>query len=236
MSDRPYVFVNMAATVDGKIDSVARSGARISGPADAARVDALRAGSDAILVGGRTLLGEDPRLDVRDHGLIERREAAGRTRQPMKAGIVTAIGALGADDGLPFDSRFIGDGSTAVVLFTTKATDVNNVAELEARGVIVVIDDRDRVDLTSALAMLKENGVKRLMVEGGSTIVAALLAAHCIDEIHLAIAPVIFGGEGAPTPVGGPGLNADDAIRLSLAEVETSPDGDVIARYLVDAA
>ncbi len=58
----------MAMTADGKIDTVARTGARISGTADSARVDRLRADSDAVMVGGRTLLAEDPRLTVRDPG------------------------------------------------------------------------------------------------------------------------------------------------------------------------
>ena len=53
---RPHVLVNMAVTADGKIDTVERRGARISGPADTARVDRLRAESDAVMVGGRTLL------------------------------------------------------------------------------------------------------------------------------------------------------------------------------------
>ena len=63
--DRPHVLVNVAMTPDGKIDSAARK-ARPSPPtADKARVDRLRAGSDAVLVGGQTLLQEDPKLTVK---------------------------------------------------------------------------------------------------------------------------------------------------------------------------
>ena len=65
VAERPYVFLNMAMTADGKIDTVERRGARISGAADSARVDRLRAGADAVMIGGRTLLSEDPRLTVR---------------------------------------------------------------------------------------------------------------------------------------------------------------------------
>ena len=61
MIERPRILVNMAVTADGKVDTVARRGARISGPADSARVDRLRAEADAVMVGGRTLLAEDPR-------------------------------------------------------------------------------------------------------------------------------------------------------------------------------
>ena len=60
VNPRPHVLVNLAMTADGKIDTVARAGARISGAADTVRVDQLRAAADAVMVGGRTLLGEDP--------------------------------------------------------------------------------------------------------------------------------------------------------------------------------
>ena len=65
MSRRPYVLINVAATVDGKIDSVERRGAALSSERDRAHVDGLRASVDAVMVGGRTLLQEDPRLTVR---------------------------------------------------------------------------------------------------------------------------------------------------------------------------
>src|SRR3970040_1681077 len=55
---RPFVFINVAMTADGKIDTVARQGAAISSPRDKERVDRLRAESDAIMVGGKTLLTE----------------------------------------------------------------------------------------------------------------------------------------------------------------------------------
>ena len=61
---RPYVLINVAATVDGKIDTLERRGAAISSDADRQRVDALRASVDAVMVGGRTLLDEDPRLKI----------------------------------------------------------------------------------------------------------------------------------------------------------------------------
>ena len=63
--ERPFVFINVAMTADGKIDTVARKGAPISSERDKERVDQLRAESDAVMVGGRTLLDEDPKLTVK---------------------------------------------------------------------------------------------------------------------------------------------------------------------------
>jgi 5-amino-6-(5-phosphoribosylamino)uracil reductase len=224
----------MAMTADGKIDTVEREGARISGPADTVRVDRNRAEADAVLVGGRTLLREDPRLTVRDAGLLDAREQAGRPRQPMKVAMVSRVGAPGDGDALPTDSRFLHDGGGRVVVFTTGHTGPEALEWLAAGGATVIRHEGARVDLGLALADLHDMGVERLMVEGGSTLVASMLEAGLVDEIQLALAPLLFGGETAPTPVGGAGWPAADARRLRLAEVDRSDDDDVIVRYLVE--
>ena len=65
--NRPYVYINVAMTADGKIDTFERKGAAISSRRDKERVDKLRTDPDAILAGGRTLLDEDPKLIVKSH-------------------------------------------------------------------------------------------------------------------------------------------------------------------------
>lgn len=85
MQKRPYVLVNMAVTADGKIDTWERRGARISGAADSIRVDRLRATADAIVVGGKTLLAEDPRLTVRDEAMQQERLGRRLDAQPRSA-------------------------------------------------------------------------------------------------------------------------------------------------------
>jgi 2,5-diamino-6-(ribosylamino)-4(3H)-pyrimidinone 5'-phosphate reductase len=232
---RPFVFVNMAMTADGKIDTVERRGARISGATDTARVDRLRADSDAIMVGGRTLLAEDPRLTVRDPALVTKRTDAGRPSQPMKVGVVSCLTATG-DLALKTDSAFLTDGGSQVLLFTSRRTDAPTIERLQAQGAEVIIRGDERVDLPNALADLAERGVQRLMVEGGSTIVASLLELELVDELQLAIAPLLFGGATAPTPVGGRGWPRDQARALELIGTDTSPDGDVILRYRLGRA
>ena len=229
---RPYVLVNMAVTADGKIDTVERQGARISGAADTARVDRLRAESDAVMVGGYTLLKEDPRLTVRDEALMDQREQTGRPRQPLKIGVVSHIGSPGDAHALPTDSRFLRDGGGRVVVCTTARTTGETADWLRSQGAEVVHHEGQRVDLGQALQLLAEMGVERLMVEGGSTLVASLFEADLVDELQLAIAPLLFGGESAPTPVGGRGWASDEAPRLALADVARSEDGDVVLRYL----
>jgi 2,5-diamino-6-(ribosylamino)-4(3H)-pyrimidinone 5'-phosphate reductase len=82
------ILVNAAMSVDGKLDSAARKGMTISSTADKARVDRLRASMDALLVGGRTLLDEDPKLTVKSLALRSERKAAGLEENPIKIGVV----------------------------------------------------------------------------------------------------------------------------------------------------
>src|SRR6266702_6241696 len=86
---RPYVLINVAATADGKIDTRERRGAAISSERDRERVDALRASVDAVMVGGRTLHDEDPRLTVRAAALRAQRLARGDPENPAKVGIAS---------------------------------------------------------------------------------------------------------------------------------------------------
>lgn len=221
----------MAMTADGKIDTVARAGARISGPADTARVDRLRADADAVMVGAHTLLDEDPRLTVRDAALRDERLRSGRPAQPAKVGVISCIEGPRRDGPLSDTGQFLTDGGGRVILCTTTRTSAETVERLRARGAEVVVHGSERVDLRDALASLAELGIGRLMVEGGSTLVASLLEARLVDELQLAVAPLLFGGETAPTPVGGSGWTRDRAIPLTLAGTTTGADGDVVLRY-----
>jgi 2,5-diamino-6-(ribosylamino)-4(3H)-pyrimidinone 5'-phosphate reductase len=233
---RPHVLVNMAVTADGKIDTIERRGARISGTADTARVDRLRAAADAVMVGGRTLLREDPRLTVRDAELVAGRLRDGRAPQPTKVGVVTRMGTPGgADVSLPSPSHFLEEGGP-VILATTDATDEETRAWLSGRGVEVIVHAAPRVDLVRLLDDLGRRGMAQLMVEGGSTLVAALFELSLVDELQLAVAPLLFGGESAPTPVGGAGWTSKQARPLTLLASEVDADGDVLLRYRVNRA
>src|SRR5690349_14346298 len=87
--NRPFTFINVAMTADGKIDTVVRKGASISSQRDKERVDELRALSDGILVGGKTLLEERPKLTVKNESLREGRIQRGLSPNPIKIGVAT---------------------------------------------------------------------------------------------------------------------------------------------------
>ena len=222
--NRPYVFINTATSADGKIDTFERKGSAISSKRDKERVDQLRADADAVLVGGKTLLGELPKLTVKDEALREARVKRGMTPNPIKVGVVTS-----AD--IPLDSDFIKAGPARAVIFTTSRTSISQLETLRANGVEVFVDDAPRVNLGKMMETLGELGVKRLMVEGGGTINFELLRLGLVDELMIYIAPMIFGGDNAPTLASGFGLVRNDAIAMKLKNVETHEDGGILLTY-----
>ena len=218
---RPYVLINVAASVDGKIDTVARRGAAISSEGDRARVDALRASVDAVMVGGRTLLDEDPRLTVKSPELRAARVARGLPENPAKVGIVSRPGLVRPD------SRFIASGPARIILFAPRGAESKLGVELFALG-------SGRVDLRAALMKLGELGIARLLVEGGGSLNFELLRLGLVDELQLYIAPLIFGGATAPTLADGPGLPRELALKLGPPEVTSVADGGILLRYMVE--
>ena len=224
--DRPYVFLNVAMTADGKIDTFERQGAAISSTRDKERVDRLRAEADAVMVGGNTLLTENPKLTVKSADVRAAREARGLRPNPVKVGIVSV-----AD--LKPDSDFLMVGPARIVIFTTQGTSREQLEFLCARGVEVFVHDTGRVDLPKALSTLKELGIHRLMVEGGGTLNFELLRLGLVDELTAYVAPLVFGGESAPTLAAGLGLVRNAAIPLKLVDAEFWEDGGVLLKYKI---
>lgn len=218
------MHLNVAMSADGKIDTFERRGATISSPRDKERVDRLRAAADAVMVGGRTLLDENPKLTVKSADLRAAREARGLPPNPVKVGIVSV-----AD--LKPDSDFLTAGPARIVIFTTQGTSNKQLEFLRARGVEAFVHDTGRVDLPQALGTLKELGINALMVEGGATLNFELLRLGLVDELTAYVAPLVFGGESAPTMAAGPGLVRSAAIPLKLVEAEGWEDGGVLLHY-----
>lgn len=221
---RPHVFLNVAMTVDGKIDTFERRGATISSPRDKERVDRLRAEADAVMVGGQTLLAENPKLTVKSAELRLEREVRGLPPNPAKVGVVSR-----AD--LEPGSDFLNAGPARIVIFTTNQTSKNKLEFLRNRGVDVYVHKTERVELHKALYTLKELGIERLMVEGGGTLIFELLRLGLVDELTAYVAPMVFGGASAPTLATGPGLVRSAAVPLRLVDVESWDDGGVLLHY-----
>jgi 2,5-diamino-6-(ribosylamino)-4(3H)-pyrimidinone 5'-phosphate reductase len=222
--NRPYTFINVAMTADGKIDTFERKGSAISSKRDKERVDELRAAADGILVGGKTLLDEQPKLTVKSEALREGRIQRGLSPNPVKVGVATV-----AD--ISPESDFIKVGPARVVIFTTNQTSKDQLAKLKASDVELFVHDEPRVNLTLMMQTLKKIGVDHLMVEGGGTMNFELMRLGLVDELMIYLAPMIFGGANAPTLADGFGLMRSNAVALKLMNVETQEDGGILLQY-----
>ena len=226
--NRPHILVNVAMSADGKLDSVARKGTSISSSADKARVDRLRASMDAVLVGGRTLIDEDPKLTVKSAALRAERTARGLEENPAKVGIVSR-----AD--LKENGDFLTAGPARRLIYTTNRTNPDQITRLENTGAQVFVAGKLCVDLSTVMESLYSQGIHKLMVEGGGTIIAEFFRLGLVDELTVYIAPRVFGGASAPTLADGPGFLPGQAPGLYLETLEKFDDeGGILVHYTVD--
>lgn len=217
----PYVLLSCAMSIDGYIDDTSGDRLLLSNAEDFDRVDAVRAASDAILIGATTLRRDNPRLLVNSESRRTDRIVRGLPAYPLKVA-VTGSGDL--DSSLRFwhfggdKTVYCPDGVVAKVRDTLG-------------GLAAVVGTGEVLDLSRMLVDLGQRGIGQLMVEGGRTIHTQFLTAGLADEIHLAIAPFFVGQPDAPRFVG-PGAFANDLHhRMILAEVQAI--GDVaLLRYL----
>ncbi|MHC1579590.1 MAG: 2,5-diamino-6-(ribosylamino)-4(3H)-pyrimidinone 5'-phosphate reductase [Candidatus Alkanophagales archaeon] len=224
---RPFVFINAAMSADGKISTVERRQVRISGVRDFERVDALRASSDAVLVGIGTVLADDPSLTVKSERLRAERKRAGRDENPLRVVVDSRART-------PPNAEVLSKGAGRRLVAVSKRAPAERVEALRRKADVVVCGD-DRVDLRELLGVLYDDyGVRRLMVEGGATLNWALLSQGLVDELYVFVAPMIIGGAGAPTLVDGDGFR-DHFLRLELLGVEPL-DGGVLLKWRVLAA
>ncbi len=223
---RPHVFVNAAMSADGKLSTYERRQVKISGPGDFRRVDRLKAGADAVMVGIGTVLADDPSLTVKDPALIAAREAAGRGPHPVRV-------VVDSHARIPLDASVLHRGEGRRVIAVSEAAPAGKRAALEEHASVVVAG-AGRVDLALLLERLHDLGVRRLMVEGGGTLIAALVTAGLVDELYVYVGNIIIGGRTAPTLADGDGLSAAGPfVRLRLASVVPCEEG-VLLHWLVE--
>ncbi|MDT0265171.1 RibD family protein [Streptomyces sp. DSM 44915] len=221
---RPRVLLSCAASVDGFIDDTSEHRLLLSHAEDLDRVDAVRAASDAILVGAGTVRADDPRLLVRSAARRAARSAAGRPAHPDRV-VLTTGGRLDPA------ARIFTTGDRPPLVFCPDGR-VAATSALLAAGATVLAGG-DPLDLRRVVADLHGRGVRRLMVEGGGGVHTAFLSAGLVDEIQLVIAPFLLGDAGGPRFTRPAAFPQGPARPMRLAEAR--PLGDhVLLRYLPD--
>lgn len=220
----PEVAVNFALTWDGRVATRNRGRADFSSPRDKQRLLKIRASADAVMVGRTTLETEQMRMGL-DAPLRAQRLAQGRLPSPLRV-VVTASGLLDPQ------SPFFQTDFAPILVFTTSAMPHATRAALVSRAEID-LNPGTRVNLRAMLAKLYlHRNVRRLVCEGGPTLLRALLEENLVDEINLTFCPRVFGGTESPTLTGGPGAFLPAAIECRLEAAEPLGD-ECFARYRV---
>ena len=208
----PFTVVKCAMSLDGKIAAVGGRARWISGPAARARAHDLRMEADAVLVGRTTVARDDPSLTARPAGR--------RGKIPWR--VILDSGA-----NIPLHSRVLRPAAAEkTIVAVTRAASPARVAKIEARGARVLRCPAKggRVSIRALWRLLGRMGIMSVLVEGGGETIASVIEAGVADRYVAFVAPLLIGGRGAPTPVGGRGVRRiADALRLG--RIEATPVG-----------
>ena len=225
---RPFVYLNMASTLDGKITSARREYPQFPSNHDLARMDELRARADALMVGAGTLRADDPSLHIRTEAARRSRAEAGKPE-----GLRTVI-VLGHGE-LPVEAKvFHRDDEADTIVATLDGRAAKLKSQFPAATDIWELG-RTSVDLSELLRRLGEKGVRSLLLEGGGELNARMFKASLVDEINLTVCPCLLGGRDAPTFLEGEGWPMEDRRNLTLLSCHET-DGELFLRYRVNPA
>jgi diaminohydroxyphosphoribosylaminopyrimidine deaminase / 5-amino-6-(5-phosphoribosylamino)uracil reductase len=206
----PFLTLKLAVTLDGKIAAKDRSGGWFTGIEARARVHAMRAWSDAVMVGAGTILADDPLLTVREV------EGKNPVRVILDPRLRTSPG-----------SRVYHGGGAIVFAADSAAIDVLNAAGVE---VIRAPAPDGRIDLNGVLKVLGSRGMTSVLCEGGRTVATSILRERIADRVAFFVAPKILGA--GLDAIGDIGIESmDTALALRDIEIEALGHDVLITGY-----
>ena len=188
---RPFVLLKAALTLDGRIATASGESKWITTAAQRREARALRRHHDGVVVGIGTVLADDPML-----------LPTPRTKRPFVRIVFDSRLRL------PLQSRLVRTARRSPVIVLCVRGRARRRRVLEATGVTVLVDARSagRVSLPWAMKALWTQGLRSIMVEGGSEVLGSFLAARLVDQVALFRAPLLLGGRKCRPAFGGPGV------------------------------
>jgi diaminohydroxyphosphoribosylaminopyrimidine deaminase/5-amino-6-(5-phosphoribosylamino)uracil reductase len=198
-SDRPWVTLKLAVSLDGAVADGFGTPGRLTGEAALREVHRMRSGADAVAVGIGTVLADDPLLTVRD---------ADAPRTPPVRVVFDRHARL------PLASRLVHTIAEAPVLVVATTPDPARAPALAAAGVDVLVAP----SIDDALRRLRERGIRSLLLEGGPRLAGAFLAGAMVDRLVIFQAPVILGAGAKPAFGFAPAATVTTGRRLAVID------------------
>lgn len=211
----PWLVANFALTADGKVSTRNHTPARFTSPADKSLLSEIRAEMDAVIAGARTVAADNMSMGLSREALRKKRVRAGKPPAPVRV-IVSNSGKIS-----PAWKVFQND-SSPIVVFSTVAMPEATRAKLAPLADLWLFE-QPVVPMREALAILHdEYDVIRAVCEGGPTLIRGLMQDDLIDEFRLTLAPVVFGGIGAPSLLGTSGDFLPHPARFGIVSHQVS--------------
>lgn len=197
---RPYIILNAAITIDGKIASKTGD-SKLSSKKDVIRVHKLRSNVDAILVGRNTIKRDNPLLTVR----------YAKGKNPIRI-------ILDSKGSIPINSKiFQTSKKIPTIIATSSQISSHKKILLEKNNIKILIVGKKSVNLKTLLSNLVKIGIKKILVEGGGTVNWEFTSKKLFDEIIVTLTPKLLGGKNAVSFIAGQGFSKiDQSPRLTL--------------------
>lgn len=214
---RPYVAMKYAMTMDGKIATRTGASKWITGEAARNHVQALRHAYKGIMVGIGTVLADNPMLNCR-----------------MQGGIDPARIVCDTHLRIPMDCQIVQTADTIETILATSTNEKEKIDQLIKKGVqILQIPEKDGcIDLNLLMQILGEKGIDSILLEGGGRLNDSFLREKLIQKVYVYLAPKIFGGEDAKTPVEGIGVSLpEQSANFKLQQIQQIEE-DILLEYI----
>jgi 2,5-diamino-6-(ribosylamino)-4(3H)-pyrimidinone 5'-phosphate reductase len=213
---QPYIILNAAMTIDGKIASNAGD-PEISDEEDWKAVHKLRTEVDAIMVGKCSIILDDPKLHIKFY------EHKGYYRIVLDSAL-----------SIPIESKVVNYKPEIypTIIVTTENVSIERIKEFEYKNIeIIQSGTGSRVDIIKLMPILYKKGIRRILLEGGGNLNWSFIKENLVDEIRILVAPWIVGGKNAISLVEGEGFaTMIESPRFNLIDV-TSRNNYVVLKY-----
>jgi diaminohydroxyphosphoribosylaminopyrimidine deaminase/5-amino-6-(5-phosphoribosylamino)uracil reductase len=219
----PFVTAKFAMSLDGKIATSSGDSKWISNEASRKYLHILRHMTDAIMVGAKTILIDDPHLTARS--------GSGRggtsRKQPLR---VIVDGRCLISPGARIFSE---PGKTLLAIGKIASSEETKAFTEASADLLELPSSGEQIDLERLLRILGEKQITSVLVEGGGMLLGDLFDRGLVDKVIAFVAPIVIGGVGARTPVGGKGVDkVVDSIKLERVKAERFNDDSMISGYV----